>query len=113
MRVENLLFELPQPKIFNMNITILEENKIQYFSGSLNLLQNVNHLFGHYEIRTESSSGTYDMVYLNKTFDLCQLLQNYKTNALFSIAYKIVSNYDKHGLDRKCPLHKVDNYNFC
>lgn len=111
MRVENISLEAPQPKIFDFNVTVFEVDRTQYFSGSLNLLRNVDNLFGHYLIMTDSGNGKYDMVYLNKTFDLCDLLLTPRKNVLFNIAYKMASKFVATNIKgesiKKCPIQKV------
>lgn len=53
----------------------------------------------------DSGGDKYDLVYMNKTVDVCQFLLNRKTNIFFDIVYKLIRDYI--ALPDRCPLRKV------
>lgn len=72
---------------------------------NLNFQRDISQLFIDLTVLHDSGDGKYDMVYTNKTVDVCMFLINKKLNILFDIVYKLMSDYVE--LPTKCPIRKV------
>lgn len=70
-----------------------------------NVLRELTQLFVDFEYIHDSGDGKYDMVYANKTIDICEFLSNRKVNVLLDIAYKILT--ESGDLPKKCPIPRV------
>lgn len=57
------------------------------------------------DLHDGNGDGSYDMVYMNKTVDICNFLKNKRSNAIFAIIYRLLSDYGN--LPQTCPLRKV------
>lgn len=86
----------------DFNLTIKNGTSIDL---QVNIVKGIQQMFVDLEVLHDSGDGFYDMVYMNKTVDLCMFLNNRKLNVFFDIAYKLLSDYGD--LPKKCPLHKV------
>lgn len=93
-----------QPKIFNMNVSL--ENDL--LNISVNILRDIYRPFVHFELLYESGQGNYDLVYMNKTIDVCMFLNNRKLNIFFQIMYRILSDYVE--LPERCPIRRVNSF---
>lgn len=71
----------------------------------LNLIRDISQVFADFEYLHDSGNGKYDMVVANKTIDICEFLNNRKSNALLDIAYKILEESGE--LPKKCPIRMV------
>lgn len=103
VELQNSFYELFHPQIIDFNLTI--KNKT-IADVRLNFLRDISEMFMDFEVLHDSGDGKYDMVYTNKTIDLCMFLSNRKSNALFDITYRILSDYGD--LPKKCPLRMVN-----
>lgn len=98
---KNISYEVFHPEIVELNIT--EKNNT--FDGYFNILKDISQLYIDFELLHDSGGGHYDMVYVNKTVDVCKFLNNRKLNVFFDIIYRIISDYCE--LPKSCPLARV------
>lgn len=102
VELKNITYELLHPEIVDFNVTM--KNKT-FFDVHINFLRDITHPLIDLTVLHDSGNGKYDMVYTNKTVDVCTFLINKKSNILFDIIYKIMADYVE--LPKKCPLRKV------
>lgn len=85
-------------------MTIKNENSMDVH---LNFVKDMSQMFVDFEDLHDSGGGAFDMVFINKTIDLCMFFNNRKSNALFDIIYRIFSDYGD--LPKRCPIRRVRN----
>lgn len=96
------MHEVRDPGILDFNLTLKNESLID---AHLIFVKDIPQLFLDLEVNFDSGDGTYSMVYMNRTIDLCTFLNNRKTNPLLDISYRILTAHG--GLPKKCPMRKV------
>lgn len=89
-------------EIADLNITMHNKSALDAY---LNVLRDVPQLFVDFEDLHDSGGGIYDMIYMNKTIDVCMFLNNRKSNALLDIFYRTFADYGD--LPKKCPIRRV------
>lgn len=97
--------EVFHPDIVDLNVTIHNQSCI---SVNVNVGRVITQLFLDIDIIFDSGGGTYDLVYMNKTMDLCMFLSNRKLNAIIDITYRILTAYGE--LPKNCPVQKVRTF---
>lgn len=95
-------YEILRPEIMEFNITIRNNT---FMDIHYNFLKELTTVLVDFEFVHDSGNGKYDMVFANKTIDLCAFLNNKKSNALFNIAYKMLTETGE--LPNKCPIRRV------
>lgn len=77
----------------------------------INFVRDIPLAFIDLTVLHDSGGDKFDLVYMNKTVDVCQFLTNRKTNIFFDIVYKLMLDYATTLPDR-CPLRKVNLLRF-
>lgn len=85
---------------FNMTVTNNTFMDVHY-----NFIKELTTVLVDFEFLHDSGNGRYEMVFANKTIDLCLFLNNKKSNALLNIAYKILTESGE--LPKSCPIRRV------
>lgn len=114
-RFQNFSYAAIHPEIVDFQIVdYLSTDNIQYFNVYTNISQDISQAFLHATVTLDSGNGNFDLVYLNKTVDICQFLINRKLNIILDILHKVMSEYVE--LPKRCPIPKVkfkkENYNY-
>lgn len=99
--MRNISYELVRPEIVDLNVTINENS----FDANINILRDMSQPFLDLEVVHD-----FDMVYLNKTIDVCTFLSNRKSNILVDLIYRILSDHGE--LPKRCPIRRVKQTNF-
>lgn len=95
-----------QPNIVDFHLTfVTAQHNVQNFSGFVNLRKNVPDFFIHITLLIDSGNENFDLMYLNKTFSLCNFLKNKKSNLFIGIVFEVMSKYTE--LPKGCPLVTV------
>lgn len=102
--MSNPTYTVQHPNISDFNLTIHNELINIYF----NVMQDIHHPFMHVEYVIDSGNGTYDMVYANKTFNICTFLKNRKIDILLQLFMKIAEKFGE--LPKSCPIPKVFDF---
>lgn len=76
-----------------------------HFDVHFQFVQDIAQPFIDLIVVHNSGNGKYDMVYTNKTIDVCKFLINRKSNIFFDMTYKIMSDYVD--MPKRCPIRKV------
>lgn len=90
------------PQIIDFNITM--KNKT-FMDVHFSFVRNVAQLLIDLVVLHDSGNGTFDMIYTNKTVDVCKFLINKKMNIFFEIMVNIMSDYVV--IPNRCPIRKV------
>lgn len=102
VELKNITYELFHPEIVDFNVTIKNNT---FFDVHINFLRDISQPFIDLTVLHDSGNGNYDMVYTNKTVDICLFLINKKYNILFDIFYKMMEDYVE--MPKRCPIRKV------
>lgn len=93
---------MPHPEIIDFNITIKNNT---FMDIHFYFVRDIAQLFIDLIVLHDSGNGTYDMIYTNRTVDVCKFLANKKINIFFEIMVNIMSDYVV--LPNRCPIRKV------
>lgn len=77
----------------------------EWFDANVTILRDMSLPFVDFEVIHDSGNGNFDMVYVNKTVDICMFLHNRKTNILLDVIYKSLSDYVD--MPKRCPVRRV------
>lgn len=94
-----------EPAYGNFEITIRTVDNIQYFGGYVDTFKDITNPFVHSTVLMDSGNKKFDVLYLNRTFSICQFLANRKISIFMELGYKWLSEYVQ--LPKKCPISKV------
>lgn len=99
--LKNMSYEIMDPETIACNITVKNEK----FSGHFNVLKDIPRPFIDVQVLHDSGDGSFDLVYMNKTIDVCMFLNNRKSNVIIDIIYRMLSDYTE--LPQRCPVRRV------
>lgn len=102
IKVRDSSYELFRPEIIEYNLTTRDGT----FTAHINLLKDLARPFVDFEVVHDSGNGNFDLVYANKSIDVCMFLRQRKLNILVEIVYKVLSDYDAD-LPKRCPIRRV------
>lgn len=85
-----------------MNSSISTDGSMSMF---INVLQNVPQLYVKVKITLESSDGIYDLELINKTFNVCEFLNNPKYEPIVQVFYRALTKSGTFA--KRCPIEKV------
>lgn len=97
-----------QRSIVDLNITVKNRSHIDVH---INFVRDIPQAYIDLTVLHDSGDDKFDLVYMNKTVDVCQFLLNRKTNIFFDIVYKLMLEYATN-LPERCPLRKVNFLRF-
>lgn len=90
------------PEIVDFNMTMRNDG---HFDIHLQFVREIHQSFIDLTVLHDSGNGKYDMVYTNKTVDICKFLIDKKSNIFFDMVYKMMSDYVE--MPKRCPIRKV------
>ncbi|KAJ6630510.1 hypothetical protein Bhyg_15920, partial [Pseudolycoriella hygida] len=83
------LYVTTNKKVVNVNVT---------------LLRTVSNPVVGFFVAHDSGKGNFNLVYANRTVDMCTFMKNRKSNVFLEIIFRILTKYGD--LPTKCPMHK-------
>lgn len=98
-------YDVVQPEIVDFQIINRTSQEVQYFDVYVNILKVISQSFVHLTLLVDSGNGNFDLIYLNRTFNICELLANRKINVIMDLTFKVMSQYVE--VPKRCPLLKV------
>lgn len=104
----NLSYVALQPKIIDFQINIATVNNEQKFGGYVNIQKVLTDPYIHITVLMDSGNEHFDLIYLNRTFNICEFLKNNKLNVFLAIVHQILSQYVE--MPKQCPLLKVTSH---
>ena len=90
------------PDIMEYNCTIDENSKV---SLHLNIKRDQTNAFLHVTYVFADKDGNYNLVYTNKTINLCAFLSNRKIDFVLRILFAVGERFGQ--LPTHCPIRKV------
>ncbi|XP_037044276.1 uncharacterized protein LOC119080157 [Bradysia coprophila] len=102
IEMQNLTYELLHPNVVDVNITMKNRTHLDVH---INFGRDIPQAFIDLTVLHDAGDDKFDLVYMNKTVDICQFLTNRKSNIFFDIVYKVMLEYAATLPDR-CPIRK-------
>lgn len=90
------------PQTIDLNCTIDNYELISFY---INLKRQLPSIFLHLKYVFDDGHGNYNLLYANKTVDLCAFLTNRKMDVLLRILFTVGEKFGD--LPKRCPLSKV------
>ncbi|XP_037034388.1 uncharacterized protein LOC119073186 [Bradysia coprophila] len=97
----NERYEIYHPDIINFNLTI---KNASYIDLTIDILREISQLYIDFEDLHDSGNGTFDMVFMNRTVNICLFLNNRKSNPIFAIMFQMFALH--LDIPKRCPLRK-------
>lgn len=85
-----------------MNATLSTSGAMTIF---VEVLDEINNVFGQAEVFIDSGTGRYDFEVLNRLVDFCQFFRNKRYEPLLQIFYKIF--VENGSWPKSCPIRRV------
>lgn len=102
VELKDFVYETLHPEIVDFNMTMKMDG---HFDVHFQIVRDISHPFIDLIVVHDSGNGKYDMVYANKTVDICRFLIDKKSNIFLDMVYKLMSDYVE--MPKRCPLRKV------
>lgn len=96
------------PEALDYNLTIAND---EYISFYVNFKQQFSNVHLHLKYVFADRHGNYNLIYVNKTINLCEFLANRKMDVLLRILFTVGERFGN--LPKRCPLFKVSIKHYC